>query len=636
MGKNSDTFWLIVDPAPRAEARVEAIAPLLGGLGLDPYTARQRLIGAGPALLARGPRAALERESAPLGEHRFPYRILQPTPPRFAPERVAAIELGGDTLTFVCAQSRVAFPRGASVLAVLADLSGEVVEKNLARLLRQNAYLGAGRMAHIARDELEEAILHASPVLDLYRLAPTGEIEQGVRLFPGRFDPRGLGDKATYSAAGNLRAVLQIVRERAGELVLSTDFGAAVLPGCRPQKERDDGDTLRRNLAALTRFGWLLADLHRTPARGIAPVGSPLPAVPLPVAGIVSGAAAAAVTPAAAMSPSVAMSPSAAEPCAPADPLPLPPPPGEGEELAKSWLCWSSAAFAATTAVPFLVFDSAFVEYGVRTGALPAVLSALLLLSGFRMLHKKRLIENTPTSRVRSLAMGVVEVHGRTLRSYALVSPMTHMPCVWYRLRRYRRHRNGWKLTSTLTSGAVPFFLDDGTGRVRIDPRGAVVRAGIRQQGGGTLARSDEKWVEELIYEGTSLYVLGSARPAPRGPSLRERTAEALRALKSDPEAMRKYDLNGDGRVCADEWEAARADVEAQVLRAKLEEAAQSRQEDLIVIGKSGSTPFIIAGTECEARLARSYGLAVPPLIGGGITLAAVSAALVLRTFGIL
>ncbi len=625
MRDTSDTLWLIVEPAPSSEPRVEEILPHLERLGVDPFNARQRLIGRGPALLARGKRSALEKIVGLLNEHRFVNWVVHPPPSRFDPHRLSGLEISSGTIIFACAGKSIVFPRGGRVLAILADLSGEVVEKNLTRLLRQNAYRGAGQIAHFSDQELQEAILRASPVLDLYRLSQDGEVEVAVRAFPGRFDPRGLGEKATYSSAGNLRALLETVREHAGQFVLRTDFGAAALPGCQPKRERGgEADAQRHNLAALSRFGWLMADLQGTPRSVEPPVPTPSPTASLPLVGAISaGGVASASHPAPMSAP-------------PADPLPLPPPRREGEELARSWLCWSSAAFVATTAFPFFIFDTAFLEYGVYTGAIPGLFSVLLLLSGFQFLRWKRLIEDTPTSRVRSLAMGVVEVHGRAVRSYALVSPMTHMACVWYRLRRYRRHRNGWKLTSTLSSGAVPFLLDDGTGRVRIDPRKAFVRGGIRQEGGGTLARSDEKWVEELIYEGTSLYVLGYARPAPRGPSLRERTAEALRALKRDPEAIRKYDLNGDGEICADEWEAARADVEAQVLRAKLEEAAKGRQEDLIVIGKAGSTPFIIAGAECEARLARSYGLAVPPLIGGGIAMAAVSAALLLRTFGIL
>lgn len=277
-------------------------------------------------------------------------------------------------------------------------------------------------------------------------------------------------------------------------------------------------------------------------------------------------------------------------------------------------------------------------ESGVRTGAIPALLSVLLLLTGFQFLAWKRRIENTPTSRVRSLAMGMVELQGRALRRYALVAPMTHVACVWYRLRRYRRDRNGWRLKNTVSSGAVPFLLDDGTGQVTVDPRRGAVRPRTRHEGfdegGGSVFSTsgcgpEEKWVEEVIFEGTSLYVLGFARPAPRGASLRERTAEALRRLKGDPEALRRYDADGDGRLDGAEWDAARSDTETQVLRATL--ASGGGAGETAIVGKERGLPLIIAEADCPGRVARGYAIAAPLLLGGGVLLAVAAALLFLR-----
>jgi hypothetical protein len=112
-----------------------------------------------------------------------------------------------------------------------------------------------------------------------------------------------------------------------------------------------------------------------------------------------------------------------------------------------------------------------------------------------------------------------------------------------------------------------------------------------------------------LIYEGTTLYVLGYARPARGvGPSLRERIIEKLRHLKLDPQARRRYDTNGDGRLDADEWQAARDEVEqmaaAEQLRARTTPAA-----DHVLLGKPpAGLPFLVAEGETGAELAGRYG----------------------------
>ncbi len=64
----------------------------------------------------------------------------------------------------------------------------------------------------------------------------------------------------------------------------------------------------------------------------------------------------------------------------------------------------------------------AFAVEAFETGAAflwrPACCSGMAFIS-----PDERQIENTPTSRVRSVAMGMVEVKGQAIRRYALLSP---------------------------------------------------------------------------------------------------------------------------------------------------------------------------------------------------------------------
>ncbi len=236
--------------------------------------------------------------------------------------------------------------------------------------------------------------------------------------------------------------------------------------------------------------------------------------------------------------------------------------------------------------------------------------------------------------------MGLVEVQGRAIRRYALVAPMSQGACVWYRLRKYRRdNRNNWQLTSQSDSSHVPFALADGSGQVLVDPAGATVKARTEQVGypgertliGAAFdADPDEKWVEELIYEGTTLYVLGYARPVSRdGHGLRERTLEKLRQLKLDPQARRRYDANGDGRLDTEEWQAAREDAERLAAAEQLG-TRQVPADSPVVLGRPpAGLPFLLADGENGAELAVKYGR-----IGGVLLVLATAAfALALKLF---
>lgn len=95
---------------------------------------------------------------------------------------------------------------------------------------------------------------------------------------------------------------------------------------------------------------------------------------------------------------------------------------------------------------------------------------------GFAKFRRLQLIRNTPTSRVRSLAMGAVELYGEVVeRDDVLKSPFSGEDCVMYKYKIEEYRRSGddydWVTVDAGRSG-VPFLLDDGTGRVIVDPEG--------------------------------------------------------------------------------------------------------------------------------------------------------------------
>ncbi len=103
-----------------------------------------------------------------------------------------------------------------------------------------------------------------------------------------------------------------------------------------------------------------------------------------------------------------------------------------------------------------------------------------LLFVGFNALRFKQRIENTPTSKVRSVAMGPVEVNGVVVASTrgTLEAPFTGTPCVYYRYT-VEEYRKTGKSSSwvTIDSGqdARLFFVKDDTGSLLVDSKDANV-----------------------------------------------------------------------------------------------------------------------------------------------------------------
>jgi len=89
---------------------------------------------------------------------------------------------------------------------------------------------------------------------------------------------------------------------------------------------------------------------------------------------------------------------------------------------------------------------------------------------GWRKLRVKRLIKNIPRSTIRAAALGPVEIVGKASGPYTLVSPLANCECLYYRLVVLVGERGSHRIVDEM---CAPVFIDDGTGKVMVDPRGA-------------------------------------------------------------------------------------------------------------------------------------------------------------------
>jgi len=98
-------------------------------------------------------------------------------------------------------------------------------------------------------------------------------------------------------------------------------------------------------------------------------------------------------------------------------------------------------------------------------------------LKGFRQFRQYRLVADTPTIRIRSVPMGLVQVRGVACAEETLVSPVTHTPCYLFKVNVEQWHSDSdgggeWKHVATDLQ-SVKFDLQDESGNILVDAASA-------------------------------------------------------------------------------------------------------------------------------------------------------------------
>jgi hypothetical protein len=115
-------------------------------------------------------------------------------------------------------------------------------------------------------------------------------------------------------------------------------------------------------------------------------------------------------------------------------------------------------------------------ENALVLAAIGAAAGVYWFYKGFRLLQRKRLILNTPASKIRCASMGLVEISGLATGPYVLTSPLQQSECYYYRSVAWELRQRGknseWVRVAEETLH-VPFYVNDSTDKVLVDPRGA-------------------------------------------------------------------------------------------------------------------------------------------------------------------
>ena len=87
----------------------------------------------------------------------------------------------------------------------------------------------------------------------------------------------------------------------------------------------------------------------------------------------------------------------------------------------------------------------------------------ILFFSGFKRYKEKKLIENTPTSKIRSIAMGRVEIAGKVLadKNHLIKSPFSNNDCVYckWTVEEYKRSGKNSSWVTVKTGVLGKYFL---------------------------------------------------------------------------------------------------------------------------------------------------------------------------------
>jgi hypothetical protein len=246
--------------------------------------------------------------------------------------------------------------------------------------------------------------------------------------------------------------------------------------------------------------------------------------------------------------------------------------------------------------------------------------------AAYRFLRRARLIEDTPTSLLRSAAQGYVQIEGnaRHMPGPEIISPISMRRCVWwrYRIEELRSKSDGKTEWETLESGGSDdlFLLVDHTGDCIVDPEGAEVLPSISRTWRGYTPRPQffperTRWIdfgryryqEHLVLVGDSMYATGWFRTESAQQEFNDagEVRELLAEWKRDRhEMLRRFDANGDGQIDMQEWETARRAAFDQVRAQQVERASDP---DLNVLSAPPTGQPFVLSTAPRDRLVRRY-----------------------------
>ncbi len=234
------------------------------------------------------------------------------------------------------------------------------------------------------------------------------------------------------------------------------------------------------------------------------------------------------------------------------------------------------------------------------------LMAAVALVAWVLTYQRARAVADVATSRIGSAAQGYVELTGRASGSASelLRSPFSATECVWYRYRVLERDGDNDWCEVERGASTTTFELSDGSGVCRVDPEHAELLGAHRRE----TIHDHQKQVEEMLLRGSSIYVLGEFRTLGSTDTALSASADVSALLndwkKDRAELLRRFDVDGNGEIDLQEWEAARR----QAIQTVEQQHHEMRQtSELSVVRAPADGRMFLISTLPPHQLRRRY-----------------------------